>query len=113
MRTSARRRDGAVLHIGGLADPSRRDQPADTPGLSKFPPIGWLFLDKSYEDKNRELVITVNPTIVREPPIEGNLWAFPSTSELMPSAARKPAADKAAADGTAPAKAAPKSGGQK
>jgi Flp pilus assembly secretin CpaC len=89
MRTSARLRDGDTLLIGGLQDRSRKDKMTDTPGLSKIPLIGWLFHDKSFEDKDRELVISVNPSIVREPLKEARLWAYPSANELMPRAPRK------------------------
>lgn len=84
MRTSARLRDGDTLLIGGLQDRSRKDRMSDTPGLSKIPILGWLFHDKSFEDKDRELVISVNPSIVREPPREARLWAYPSAREMMP-----------------------------
>jgi type II secretory pathway component GspD/PulD (secretin) len=84
MRTSARLRDGEVLLIGGLTDSSSQDKKSDTPGLAQIPLIGWLFHDKSFEDKNRELVIMVNPTIVRDTPVGARMWAYPKSSELMP-----------------------------
>ena len=88
MRTSARLRDGDTLLIGGLQDRSRQDKLSDTPGLSKIPILGWLFHDKSFEDKDRELVISVNPSIVRDPPQEARLWAYPTASEMMPRQAK-------------------------
>jgi len=91
MRTSARLRDGDTLLIGGLQDRSRKDKVSDTPFLSKIPILGWLFHDKSFEDKDRELVISVNPSIVREPLKEARLWAYPSANELMPRAPKKSA----------------------
>jgi Flp pilus assembly secretin CpaC len=84
MRTSARLHDGETLLIGGLQDRSRKDTLTDTPGISKIPIIGWLFQDKSFEDKDRELVISLNPSIVRDPPKEARLWAYPSAREMMP-----------------------------
>ncbi len=44
------------------------------------------------KDKGRELVISVNPTIVRETPKQARLWAYPTSSELMPQAPRKSSA---------------------
>jgi len=99
MRTSARLRDGETLLIGGLTDRSRQDKSSETPGLAKIPIVGWLFHDKSYQDKDRELVISVNPSIVREVPRQARLWAYPSAGELMPRAARKQASGEARVDG--------------
>jgi Flp pilus assembly secretin CpaC len=94
MRTSARLRDGEVLLIGGLTDSSRTDNKDSTPGLSDIPILGWLFHDKNFEDKNRELVITVNPTIVRDALPEARLWAYPTSRELLPPLPRKQEGEK-------------------
>ncbi|MBL8858368.1 MAG: hypothetical protein JNL28_07695 [Planctomycetes bacterium] len=91
MRTSARLRDGDTLLIGGLQDRSRKDRTTKTPGLASLPLIGWMFHDKSFEDRDRELVISVNPSIVREAPKEARLWAYPSATEMMPRPPKKPA----------------------
>jgi len=83
LRTSARVRDGEVLLIGGLQDRSRKDQAGKTPFLGDIPIIGWLFQDKQFEDKDRETMITVSPSIMRDKPTQARLWAYPSTSELL------------------------------
>lgn len=83
LRTSARVRDGEVLLIGGLQDRSRKDEAGKTPFLGDIPIIGWLFQDKKFEDKDRETMITVSPTIMRDKPSQARLWAYPSTSELL------------------------------
>lgn len=83
LRTSARVRDGEVLLIGGLQDRSRKDQAGKTPFLGDIPIIGWLFQDKQFEDKDRETMITVSPTIMRDKPSQARLWAYPSTTELL------------------------------
>jgi Flp pilus assembly secretin CpaC len=83
LRTSARLRDGEVLLIGGLQDRSRKDEAGKTPFLSNIPIIGWLFQDKKFEDKDREVMITVNPTIVRDRLSQAMLWSFPGTRELL------------------------------
>lgn len=99
MRTSARLKDGETLLIGGLTDRARTDRTSDTPGLSKIPLIGWLFHDKRYDDKDRELVISVNPSIVREAPKNARLWAYPTSTELLPRSPKaQPASDAKASD---------------
>ncbi len=95
MSTTARLRDGEVLLIGGVTDSSRTDKKSDTPGLAQIPILGWLFHDKSFQDKNRELVISLNPTIVRDTPVEARMWAYPPSIELMPHR-EKPVAKPAA-----------------
>lgn len=83
LRTSARVRDGEVLLIGGLQDRSRTDEAGKTPFLADIPIIGWLFQDKTFEDKDREMMISVSPTIVRDRPTQARLWVYPTTSEML------------------------------
>lgn len=85
MRTSARLRDGETLLIGGLTEHARTDDSSQTPWLHKIPLIGNLFKGFSYANSDRELVIVVNPVIVREAPKEAPMWAFPEGMELTPS----------------------------
>lgn len=89
LRTSARLRDGGTLLIGGLTSRARTDNTNQTPFLHKIPIIGNLFKGYSYGDDDRELVIVVNPVIVREAPKEAPMWAFPDTEELMQSVQQK------------------------
>jgi Flp pilus assembly secretin CpaC len=84
MRTSARLRDGQTLLIGGLNERSRTDSSNQTPGINQIPILGWLFKSFSLGDDDRELVIVLNPVIVRDAPKEAPLWAFPATAELIP-----------------------------
>lgn len=93
MRTSARLRDGDTLLIGGLASHSRMDNSGRTPGLASIPLLGWLFQDKRFEDKDRELVIALNPSIMRDKIDAVRLWAFPDSSELLPRPTVKPPAN--------------------
>lgn len=83
MRTSARLHDGQTLLIGGLSSKTRTDNTDQVPFLHELPIIGHLFKGYSYGDDDRELVIVVNPVIVREASKEAPMWAFPSTKELM------------------------------
>jgi len=103
MRTSARLHDGETLLIGGLSDTSREDSSGQTPGLAQIPILGWLFHSKNYQDKDRELVIAVNPVILRDAPKEARLWAYPDSTELLAPPA-KPAtnAEKPAANADQP-----------
>lgn len=106
MRTSARVRDGEVLLIGGLQDRSRTDEAGKTPFLADVPLLGWLFQDKSFEDQDRETMISVSPTIVRDRPTKARLWAYPTTSELLhrtPSSAEKNQTPQAKPDPKSPA----------
>lgn len=81
LRTTTRLRDGQSLLIGGLTEHSRRDESGQTPWLNEIPVIGWLFKDFSYRDADRDLVILVNPTIVRAQPELASLWIYPSDGE--------------------------------
>ena len=85
LRTSARLRDGQTLLIGGLTSHARTDNTNQTPWLHQIPIIGNLFKGYSYGDDDRELVIVVNPVIVREASKDTPLWVFPAASELMGS----------------------------
>lgn len=94
LRTSSRLRDGQALLIGGLTEHSRVDDSSQTPWLHKIPILGWLFKDFSYADADHELVIVVNPVIVRDVPDEAPLWAFPGGAELMHREQRVEKAEK-------------------
>lgn len=107
MKTSARLRDGDVLLIGGLTQHSRKDSADKTPGLSQIPVLGWLFKDFKYEDSDKELVIVVNPVIVRDRPTDAFLWSYPTADELLGRTAPKQAG---AEQGDATAAPAAKSG---
>lgn len=97
LRTSARLRDGQTLLIGGLVEKSRNDDAGQTPFIHQVPIVGWLFKDFSYADSDRELIIVVNPVIVRDLPDAAPLWAFPSSKELIPAKSSK---DKAKTETT-------------
>jgi type II secretory pathway component GspD/PulD (secretin) len=104
LRTSARVRDGEVLLIGGLQDRSRQDEAGKTPFLADVPILGWMFQDKRFEDRDRETMITVVPTVVRARPGAARLWEYPSTLELLGRAAKAPAKKGAAQADAQPGK---------
>ena len=67
MRTSARLQDGEGLMIGGLLSHTTNDAQASTPGLRDIPGLGWLFKNLNRTDDTQDLVVVVNPVIVRDP----------------------------------------------
>ncbi len=104
LRTSARVRDGEVLLIGGLQDRSRKDEAGKTPFLADIPIVGWMFQDKKFEDKDRETMISVSPTIVRDRPTQARLWSYPTTSELLGRGPKPEAPAQHEPQSTTPAK---------
>jgi len=84
LRTSARLQDGQALLIGGLLSRETGDTRGSTPGVRDVPGLGWLFKDFNKNDDGRELVIVVNPVVLRDLVPGAGLWAYPETSELLP-----------------------------
>jgi len=83
LRTSARLADGASMLVGGLSSQSLSTNRSKAPGLGDVPGLGWLFRNDSRSDEARDLVIVVNPVIVRQPIPEVPLWRFPATGEVL------------------------------
>ncbi|WP_373079977.1 pilus assembly protein N-terminal domain-containing protein [Zhongshania sp.] len=83
INTSTRLVDGQPLIIGGLVSRDVSDNESHTPGLSSVPVLGNLAKSSSKNDSDRELIIVVTPTIVREPKHEMALWQFPANNELL------------------------------
>jgi Flp pilus assembly secretin CpaC len=83
LRTSSRLPDGQSLLIGGLTTQNATLNTAKTPGLGDVPGFGWLFKSFNRSEDSLDLVIVVNPVILRTPLPETALWAFPSTAELL------------------------------
>lgn len=82
-RTSARVYDGEALVIGGLSLARAQSAQSRTPLLGSVPVLGWLFRNEADDDQESELVIVVTPSVIREPRPEAELWAFPSTEEIL------------------------------
>ena len=83
LRTTNRMRDGDSMIIGGLVSRNRDRDIAETPGIAEVPGLEWFFRDFNSSDEELELVMVVNPTIVRTP-IDGiKLWNFPARQELL------------------------------
>jgi pilus assembly protein CpaC len=85
LRTSSRLQDGQALLIGGLTSANSSNNTASTPGARDLPGLGWLFRSFNRNDESVELVVVVNPVIVRTPVPDSALWAFPGHQELMKS----------------------------
>ena len=100
--THAKVGDGEGLLMAGLMARDRADDQLYTPGLGDIPGLGWLFRNFSRRDDQQELVVVLNPTIIREPSADVGLWAFPPVHELpivrrtAASASRAPVAGEPA-----------------
>ncbi len=58
-------RDGGTAILGGVYTNSTSDGTAGVPFLSKLPLIGWLFRNKTHNEKNAELLIFITPRIIK------------------------------------------------
>lgn len=84
LNTSARLRDGQVLVIGGLLQRRSSQQTAFTPNLGSVPGAGNLARREDSDEQDRELVIVVSPSIVRDKLPGIRLWEYPGIPELLP-----------------------------
>jgi Flp pilus assembly secretin CpaC len=83
LRTSSRLLDGQALLIGGLLSNNTSTNTASTPGVRDAPVLGWLFQSFNRNDQDTELIVVVNPVILRTPVPDVALWTFPSRDELL------------------------------
>ena len=81
IETTARLKDGQALMIGGLIGRRSGDDTSYTPWLESIPLIGWMFKRFAIRDEDREIVIVVNPAIVRDPIPDIGVWKFPDVSD--------------------------------
>jgi len=58
-------RDGGTAILGGVYSNTTSDGTTGVPFLSKLPLIGWLFRNKTHEEKNAELLIFITPRIIK------------------------------------------------
>jgi type II secretory pathway component GspD/PulD (secretin) len=75
--------DGQALLIGGLTSATSTANRSSTPGVRDVPGIGRFFDNSSQSDNSTELVVLLNPVILRKPLPETALWAFPTRDELI------------------------------
>jgi Flp pilus assembly secretin CpaC len=85
LRTSSRLQDGQALLIGGLLSNNTSTNTASTPGLRSTPVLGWLFQGFNRNDQETELIVLVNPVILRARVPDAALWTFPDQGELLRS----------------------------
>ena len=85
LRTSSRLQDGQALLIGGLLSSSTSTNTASTPGLRAVPILGRLFQGFNRNDQDTELIVVVNPVILRTPVPDVAMWTFPGRDELLRS----------------------------
>lgn len=85
LETTTRLRDGQPLVIGGLMSRGISNSKKYTPGVHNVPGVGWLAKDSQTSDSDRELIIIVTPTIVREPLQDIAMWQFPDPRKLLDS----------------------------
>jgi Flp pilus assembly secretin CpaC len=83
LQTTTRLRDGQTLVLGGLVSRGFGNQKDYTPGLDRVPLVGWLGKASNTTDSDRELIIIVTPTIVREPRQDVALWEFPEAYDML------------------------------
>lgn len=58
--------EGQRLVIGGISQLSTRDQVRKVPLLGDIPIFGWLFKQKGQDDRKRELVVFLTPTVLAQ-----------------------------------------------
>lgn len=92
LRTSSRLQDGQALLLGGLVSNNTSTNNASTPGLRDVPVLGRLFQSFNRNDQSTELIVIVNPVVLRTPVSETNLWVFPGRDELLRSTLAAPSA---------------------
>ena len=83
LRTSSRLEDGQALLIGGLMSSNTSTNTSATPGIKSVPLLGRLFQNFNRNDQDTELVVVVNPVVVRAPMPNAATWSFPNRDELI------------------------------
>lgn len=85
LRTSARLADGQSLLVGGLLSRESSEQTNGFPGAQDLPGIGKMFRNSNKSDNAQELIVVVNPVVLRDSISPAGMWAYPETSTLIPS----------------------------
>ena len=91
LRTSSRLQDGQALLIAGLTSNNTSTNTASTPGLKDVPILGRIFQSFNRSDETTDLVIFVNPVVLRTPVPDAAMWAFPDRDEVLKSVMARPA----------------------
>lgn len=77
IETTTRLEDGQSLLIGGLISRRSSDSTSLTPVLEKIPGLGWLFKRFAVTNDDSEIVIVINPSILRDPIPDLGMWENP------------------------------------
>lgn len=85
LRTSSRLQDGQALVIAGLVSNSSSSNSGSTPVLRRVPILGKFFQSLNHNDQEIELIVVVNPVILRASVPDVAVWEFPGREELMRS----------------------------
>jgi pilus assembly protein CpaC len=85
LRTSSRLQDGQALLIGGLTSNNTSTNTSSTPGLRELPILGRLFQGFNRNDQTTDLVVVVNPVVLRTPLPATAMWVFPGRDEMIRS----------------------------
>ena len=85
LRTSSRLNDGQALLIGGLMSNNTSTNTSSTPGIRSLPLVGRMFSGFNRNDQDTELIVVVNPVVVRSPVAAAAAWSFPQRDELVRS----------------------------
>ena len=83
VRTHTRLLDGEAMLVGGLISRRDRDALGRVPGLGDVPLAGALFRNEASDSEDLELVIVVNPVIVRTERPEARLWGFAESGDVL------------------------------
>ena len=76
MESILKMNNGQIAVLGGLMQDIIRDRDSAIPGLSKIPGIGELFKTRASDSEKVELVMFIQPTVIRDPSIHGDLRGF-------------------------------------
>ena len=83
LRTTARLKDGQGMLIGGLVSQNKTESASFMPWVQDVPLLGWLFQRFRLSADEVDLVIVVNPTVIRDLCPEVQLWAFEDRAEML------------------------------
>ncbi len=87
LRTSSRLQDGEALLIAGLVSQNSSTNQGANPVLRRIPIVGRLFESYNRNDQDTELIVVVNPVVIRTRAASASLWSFVDKSELLHSVA--------------------------
>jgi len=89
MESMLRLQDGQIGVLGGLMQDISADAVDGLPGVSNVPGVGAAFKTTTKQYEKTELVIFIQPTIIQNPSLDGDLSSYrqylnPSRASLLP-----------------------------